>query len=250
MIQSTLTIPSNSQSVSSFRSYSRGASVLAVLVGSLVLAGYVLDIPPLKSVFPRFVTMKVNAAISFILAGLALYVTEKEPKSIWMVRLAQACAVIVSLIGLLTLGEYLFGWDLGIDQLLIEEPVGTLGSSFPGRMAAFAAVSFLLISLALLLLHVETSGGSRPAEFLALTTAAISVFSFTGYLFGVDFFYGVAPYTALAIHTSVTFIVLSVGVLSARPDRGWMAMITTAGPASWRVVFYRRLSLSRYCSAG
>ncbi len=238
MVQSTVTIPSNSKLVSLFRGYSRGASAIGILVGASVLVGWLFDIPFLKNVLPGLVTMKVNTALCFILTGVGLRLLENEASPSRLRHLAQALATIVSLIGLFTLSEYLSGWDLGIDQLLIEEPAGVVIASLPGRMAPITAVSFVLIGFALLLLDIETSGGSSPTEFLALTTAAISCFSFAGYLFGIDFFYGIGPYAAVAIHTPGTFIALCAGILLARPDSRWMAMITRAGPGG---VMARRL---------
>ncbi len=233
-----INIPSNPRLVSLFKACSRAASVFAILVGFLVLAGWILDIPPLKSVFPGLVTMKVNTALSFALAGLSLQFIGKAPKAQSLRRLAQGCALIVSLIGLVTLGEYFAGRDLGIDQLLIEEPAGAVRTVHPGRMAPVTAVSFLLIGFALLFLDVKTSRGSSPAESLALATAAISFFSFVGHLFSVEFRYGIASYANVELHTAVTFIALSAGVLLVRPDRGWMGMIASDGPGG---VMARRL---------
>ena len=159
MVQSTVTIPSNSKLVSLFRGYSRGASAIGILVGASVLVGWLFDIPFLKSVLPGLVTMKANAALCFILAGVALRLLENEASPPRLRQLAQALAVIVSSIGLLTLCEYFSGWDLGIDQLLIEEPLGAVHTLQPGRMAPITAVSFVLIGFAMLLLDVETSRG-------------------------------------------------------------------------------------------
>src|SRR3990170_4963989 len=105
MIQSTITIPSNSQIVSLFRSYSRGASAIGILVGVSVLVGWLFDIPLLKSVIPGLFAMKVNAALCFILAGGALGLLGNEAAPPPLRRIAQACAAMVSLIGLLTLSE-------------------------------------------------------------------------------------------------------------------------------------------------
>jgi PAS domain S-box-containing protein len=54
----------------------RTSQILALLViglGGLVLLGWVLDIQLLKSIFPEWVTMKVNTALGFLLAGSSLF---------------------------------------------------------------------------------------------------------------------------------------------------------------------------------
>ncbi len=45
-------------------------SVLTVLLGFLVIVGWGFKIPTLKSVFPGYVSMKLNTAICFITAGI------------------------------------------------------------------------------------------------------------------------------------------------------------------------------------
>ncbi len=213
MNQPTVMIPSNSRLVSLFRGYSRGASTMGILVGASVLVGWLLDIPFLKSVIPGLFAMKVNTALCFILAGVALGLLENEAATPPLRRIGQACAAMVSLMGLLTLSEYLFGWDLGIDQFLIEELPGAVGTSHPGRMAPNAAASFVLIGLAMLLLDVETSRGSRPAEFLAFATATISFLALAGYLF---------PVTSLGLDHDVSTERISTGItrLDAAADAG------------------------------
>ncbi len=52
---------------------------------------------------------------------MLLWLLEREPLNQRTRRTAQVCAVVVALVGLLTLGEYLFGWNLGIDGLLFKE---------------------------------------------------------------------------------------------------------------------------------
>ena len=48
------------------------AGTAAVLVGGVVLIGWALDVAALKSVLPGWVSMKPNAAVAFILAGIAV----------------------------------------------------------------------------------------------------------------------------------------------------------------------------------
>src|SRR5205085_9210524 len=38
--------------------------------------------------------------------------------------------------------------------------------------------------------------------------------------------YSIGPFAGMAVHTAVTFMVLSGGILGARPDRGMMAVLT------------------------
>lgn len=66
-----MTTQTNSRLVSSFRYLSYASSTTVILVGCLVLVGWILDIATLKSVLPTLVTMEANTAVVFILAGVA-----------------------------------------------------------------------------------------------------------------------------------------------------------------------------------
>lgn len=55
-----------------YRRLSPMAGVLSALIGCLVLSGWALGIDRLKSIAPGFDTMKPDAALAFVLAGMAL----------------------------------------------------------------------------------------------------------------------------------------------------------------------------------
>ena len=204
--------------------------MLVSAVGCSVLVGWKFDIDLLKSGLPGLVTMKANAALGFLLAGAALWLLQAEPPSLGRRRIAQLCAFLVALVGLLTLGEYAFGWDLGIDQLLFQEVPGTLGTSSPGRMPPTAALNFLVIGLALLLLDVETRRSHRPAQLLVLPAALTSLLGVVGYAYGVTALYGIASYTRMTLHGALTFLVLCGGILFARPNSGLVRILSSEGP--------------------
>lgn len=142
------------------------------LTGSLVLGGWAFDIPMLTSLLPHLATMKANTAAAFVLAGGSLWLlawcqrTPARTKA-W---LARGLAMLVGLVGLLTMAEYGFGRDLGIDQLMFFDSASAHGS-VPGRMALMTSVNFTLLAAALLLLDVETREGRRPSNWLALARA-------------------------------------------------------------------------------
>ncbi len=227
-----MTGQTNIRLISSLRSFSRAASIFGILVGCLVLVAWMFDIATLKSVFPGLVTMKANTALSFVLVGIALWIllndqpdTSRPFNFTRRCLIAQACAVIIALIGLLTLFEYFLGLGLGIDQLLFKESLGALGTSAPGRMAPTTALNFFMIGLALIFLGTPHS--FRASQFLSLAIGLIGLLNFTGYIYGVKSLYGLASYTQMAVHTAATFTVLSVGILFARADVGFMAFVTS-----------------------
>lgn len=174
--------------------------------------------------------MKVNAAICVVLAGISLYLLQARGVAHFRKKertAAQICAGISGLIGLLTLSEYLFGWNLGIDQLFVPEPTGAVGTSSLGRMSPTGALSYFMIGCALLLLDRQTSQGRRPAEFLALASALVSLLAIFGYIYETKTLYGFASHTQMSFYGAVAILFLSLGILCARPDHGLMARVTS-----------------------
>ena len=208
------------------------ASAAAVLAGVVVLAGWALDIPALKSILPAWVTMKPNTALAFILIGIALLLPELPaawlvPRlSIHLFRLVRGCRWLVGLIGLLTLAEYLFNWNPGLDQWLFPEPAGAVATSNPGRMAPETALCFLLLA-----------AGSSMVQFRHKTTATLLVSMLPGALVTILALAAFLTYftpilgafgwwgkTVMAVHTAILFAALGAAVAVD----GWLR-----SPADW-----------------
>ena len=124
------------------------SGVLSLLVGGLVLLGWQFDIGFLKSLKSEWVSMKPNTAVCFMLVGLAWIANAgaASPISGWLSRV---CASLVGLAGLLSLAEYLFKIDFGIDPLLFVDSPDAVGTSHLGRMAPDAAFCFMLLATAM-----------------------------------------------------------------------------------------------------
>ena len=70
-------------------------------------------------------------------------------------------------LGALVLGEYVFGWSLGIDEWpFIDHDGRAAGVAFPGRCAPTTAVCFVLLTAALLTLDSKSDGVGGPPSCL------------------------------------------------------------------------------------
>lgn len=207
--------------------FSRYAGLFVVSVGCVVLSGWILDVPALKSVFPGFVTMKFNTALMFVLSGVALSQLNRSTPTTRGRFIVQGSSVIVMVIGLLSLCQHLFGWNLGIDELFIAD--ATLTSLYPGRMSFVTGLSFVCVGISLLLMF--QSDRYHIAQLFALFVAVHALLTLTGYFFGVSSLFRVGMYSTVALHTSIAFLLLAFGLLATRPQYGFMAIIVddTAG---------------------
>jgi PAS domain S-box-containing protein len=216
--------PSNSKATS-FKSFSKYCSLAAIVVGAAVLVGWTFEIDALRSIVPGFATMKPNAAAAFILCGIALLLFQQEQPGSQDHPVAHLLSILVVLIGLLTVAEYYTGYDVGMDQLLFKDLL-TAAAANPGRMAPATALNFVLLGLAFIIFDWNTPRGNRPAEWVILMAASSSMMALVGYVYNVQSIYRAAGYTSVALHTAGSFLILSAGMLCARPDRGLMALLS------------------------
>ncbi|MCT7958395.1 EAL domain-containing protein [Laspinema palackyanum] len=243
--------PTTSSAISSLRSGSQGMSIAVTLIGLIVLLGWIFNIPLLKSVLPGLVTMKANTAISFILCGLSLWQLgrkknfqsgDKSPqgkglgprnkRGIGILKpvvqivasILPSLSYLTILIGVLTLLQYILNINFGIDQFFFQETANAVGTSIPGRMAPNTAFNFVLLGFALVLSYQKRY---RMAQYLSVIAWTIAFLGLLGYLYGISAFYGLGRSTEMALHTSVGFILLAVGILLAHPDRGPVALLTS-----------------------
>jgi diguanylate cyclase (GGDEF)-like protein len=194
------------------------AALGVALIGVAVLLGWTFHIESLMSVFPGLIRMKVNTALSFLLAALALYLAHAQSYK----KLQAFCAVMVAVVAVLTIAEYLYHLDAQIDQLLVHDPVQL---TFPGRMAHLTAASFLLT--ALMLFPVRFPGSQKVRDLLALLLGFSSTFAVISFLYGVRLLYGASVYSAMAIHTGVGFLLLSLGFLFIPKPEGLVRIFQT-----------------------
>ncbi|MEI8157967.1 MAG: PAS domain S-box protein [Burkholderiales bacterium] len=194
------------------------ASATAVLVGCVVLAGWALNIPVLKSILPIWVTMKANTAVAFILIGVALQLPEMRAArpdhrhSVHLLQIAHGCRWLTGLIGLLTLGEYLFNWNPGFDQWLFPENVGAVATSNPGRMAPETALCFVMLAVgsSLAQLRRKTTTTLLISTAVGALTTILATTSFFTYFTPVLGAYGWWGKTIMAVHTAILFAGLGV----------------------------------------
>jgi PAS domain S-box-containing protein len=209
-----------------FNSFSETSAAAVVLVGCAVLVGWLLDNATLKSLHPGLVSMKPNDALGFILAGCSLWLLQPESVDARRRKVSRACALAAAAVGLATFSEYLFGWSLHIDQLFFRESSGMVWTSHPGRMAPTSALNFLLLGFALY--HLDTPKGQWRVEIFTLTAVFVSLLALLAHLYALELLHGTGYYTHMAFHSTATFLLLCAGIFFARPERGLMAVVSSA----------------------
>src|SRR5919107_424736 len=212
--------------VTSLKTFSRASGVVAILVGCIVLLGWTFAVGNLRSGLPGPVAMNPVSAVGLLLAGVSAWLLQDERAGLRARWISRVCAIVVVLFGLSRLIQVLFGLEPGIDQVLFPGRLASEAAStgFPNRMAFDTALDFVIIGGSLLYLDRRTRRGLWVSQYLALTVFVLSVLPFARYVYGVANLYGNTSYIPIA---SMTLVVLSAGVLCARPERGLMVVVTS-----------------------
>ena len=222
------------------RFFSKLFSLIVVGIGVLVLFGWITDAEVLKRITSQSVAMNPVTAIGFIAAGLGLYCCQEQFTGRYQRQikfLAWGILVIGALKIILLLTDISFPFDQVLFRTQLWEPRNKVVNS----IAPNTAINFVLIGAALLLIDFETSGGRRPAQYLAIISSLFALVSLYGYVYEISSLYTVTTYLPMALHTAFGFFLLSMGILFARPDKGSIAIVI--GESSGQIIFMRFLAL-------
>jgi PAS domain S-box-containing protein len=187
-----------------------------VLVGIIVLFGWIAHVHALVQIFHGLIPMQFNSALCFVAIGMAgIGLLTRRKVLLW------AGAGFVTLMSAAVLVEYATGVSLGIDTLFFIPWERTL-SSDPGRMSLITAISFFLTGSSLLINAV------RPTAFAAFGVVnsvplSLALTALIGYVFQITY---LVPYrlgSQMALHTAILFLLYSMAMLNyawRRAERG------------------------------
>ncbi len=192
----------------------RGLGLLVLATGILVLVGWALNIPSLKSVVPGAVEMKANTGVALALVGFGLVLAARPaPRRMRYVQLSGAA---VFLLALATLSQYLLGVDLGIDESLVRDTANAY-NAFKGRMSPYSGVALACAGLALAALGVPVM---RPTvRACAVLVIVIGGVSLMGYFWNAHELVTDVFLPPVAVHTAAAFVAIGSALLLAQPPR-------------------------------
>ena len=205
--------------------FAAGSAVFIVGLGVTVLVGWFFHQSALVELVPQLPPMTRNAAVCFLLCGVALLMIALK-RSRWLVIV---CTGIVSIVSVLTIVEYVFRVNAGIDELLGPSHI-TVKPSSPGRMAPVAAICFAMGSIGLLLAPKILS--RRAALLLGLNgsiIAAVGMATSMGFALGSSDAFGWGNVTRLSLPAAVGFSVLGFGILAL----AWHVETDPTGTPRW-----------------
>jgi diguanylate cyclase (GGDEF)-like protein/PAS domain S-box-containing protein len=175
--------------------------------------------------------MQSITALIFTCAGVGLLALSK--RTIWP---AQVCAAWLLAAGLLTILEYAFDINLGIDNLTIADEI-QITDEHPGRMGFNTAFCFALSGAVLFFLGVRLHY-ARRLLLIGLACLVLMVASSVLLSHLSTFIHGARhPFTQMTLPTSIGFMALASGMIGMmrlqiqaagiRAPGAWPALIAT-----------------------
>jgi PAS domain S-box-containing protein len=165
---------------------------------------------------------KTNMALCQLLGGIALLLLGQSTPFRSRRVLGAALALFMLLVGALTFGEHLFGFDLGIDQLLATEAPGAAATASPNRMGPIGAASLILSGAGFLALAWRRR---RLAPYLGLVVFTANLVPAIGFLYGVAEFFSLPRLTGIAWPTVVALLALGGGLMLTHREGGRLALL-------------------------
>jgi hypothetical protein len=150
---------------STYHAVSALIAIVTIGVGVCALAGWFFSFSVLTSLGQGWASMKPNTAIALIAAGLALWLrARKEHLSAIQRILTIFSSVLTSLIGVISVGEYLVSFKISVDELVFHKTLVATGVLHAGRPAFSSALGLSFIGLALLTLDLRLRSRFRYCE--------------------------------------------------------------------------------------
>ncbi len=220
------TIPPSPRAARLLRASALGICATVALLGAAGLLGWAFDLTALRQPIPGYTPIKLNTSLCLLLCATALAGQLRGPGRRAGRWLVPACIAGVAALALLTLIEYLAGWELGIDQLLVADRASAV---FPGRMALGTSIGLTLLSVALVL-HGQPRAFPIVGVAAGITVAAAWLV-LIGYIYGVAPLYNALPYERIAPQTALALFLLGLGVLLSWPSRGLAGLLAQSSAA-------------------
>ncbi len=216
-------------------------SSVVITIGFLAILGWVFYLWLPKAWMAYLIVLRPNYALCFMLSGISLLLRCDEVNSSAKMMSDISSAAII-LFATLTLGEYFFDIDLGVDEGFFKEPLLAAGDFTPlGRLSPVAAVNFFIIGFTLFFLDNKTFN-YRVYQVLVCIVLLASFFSFLVHIYKINHaiqFLGLDEYLQMSVLDVIGFLSVGLGILLARPNRGIISILispNSGGTLSRRII--------------
>lgn len=194
--------------------------VVSFFVAVTGLLGFLPGMSLLGSVFPGYIPMAPSTAFSFIFLSVILSIYRYRPVTGILHAGFVLLTGLVSLFGLLKFGEFFTSADSSFESLFMPA-LGKLGDIPVGIMSYMTGLGFFIAGIGVLnyALKNRLKKESRWPGFSVGASGGFvtlySVLMLFGYIYKQPFLYGQGSVVPMALTTSIAFLFLGVGIITA-----------------------------------
>jgi PAS domain S-box-containing protein len=182
---------------------------ICIAIALIDLIGWMSDATLLRTILPGSVEMKANTALALVLCGMTLAFTGAGHR-INTPNIVQGLALLAALMGIATLTEYVFDWNLGIDEWLVRDPIDAY-NVLRGRMSPISASTLVILGLALAALRIRRL--HDLAQWGGICGIAVGLIGFWGYAWDATEIVTDHWLPPVAVNTAACFALLGGGIL-------------------------------------
>ena len=187
---------------------------LTFILGALGFCGWVFDNTFLRTFLSDGASMKTNTSLMIMIAAISLWLINKGKQTQGRFFIG-----LLTLLSILIIIEQLFNVNLSIDELIFKDPFTNAKLEAPGRTSLLTSISMLFVAVSMFFFSYRRF---QIAQLLACGVFVTIYISLMGHLFHINGFYSLGRYSGVAFHTALAIVLLSVGIIIASPQKGWM----------------------------
>lgn len=200
----------------SLNSITRILALVIVLVGVIITVGWIFDIKELHSPGGT-VSMKFSTSVSFVFSGVILYYITRIHEGKFGLAFISiiASGFVISLFMTTILVSSFSGIYTGMENLFVKEAKeSVVQTTIPGRPSIATMINFILIILIGVFALSDSLKLQKSLNKISIAIAIIGGIATIGYAvnFPLMYYYYENISTAMAIHTSILFVLFGVGM--------------------------------------
>ncbi len=197
--------------------------LLVIVISILDLIGWIFNVTFLKGFNSEGTPMKVITASCFILSSIAILFFQISSKTGLQKFLSKTIAIIIGIVGLLTIAVYINVLRTGIDFPFVNFPFFNLFLAPATRMALITASLFFVIGIVLFLLSSDKIINANIAHAFILPVLIVSYIVVASYILKVHSIHSIQN-IGVALNSGIAFLTLSLAVLFNRSDT-WLMKV-------------------------
>ncbi len=200
----------------------------AISVAGAVLAGWLFDVPSLRTLGPEDqAATNPTVALLFALGGAALWLAANSRDETQ--RAARLLCISVAGVALACGIDAWAGLGVGFDQFLFGGAMQSTADGRSNRIAPVTAAALALYACAMLMM-IRKSDRVGWAQAALLANLMLSVTALLAFIYRAGWFDSVGAATRMARPTAFGLALLALGGLALRPDAGLTLVLTSDGP--------------------